>query len=54
MVEGKPIAAGKYGFFIAMGPEKATLVFSKFSTAWGSFYYDAKDDVCGLRCRFRN
>ncbi|HEX8314043.1 MAG TPA: DUF2911 domain-containing protein, partial [Flavisolibacter sp.] len=45
MVEGKPIAAGKYGFFIAMGPEKATLVFSKFSTAWGSFYYQAKDDV---------
>ena len=45
MVEGKPIAAGKYGFFIAMGPEKATLVFSKFSTAWGSFYYDAKDDA---------
>jgi len=44
-VEGKPIAAGKYGFFIAMGAEKATLVFSKFNTAWGSFYYDPKDDA---------
>jgi tetratricopeptide (TPR) repeat protein len=44
-VEGKPIGAGKYGFFIAMGAEKATLVFSKFSTAWGSFYYDPKDDA---------
>jgi len=44
-VEGKTLPAGKYGFFIAMGPEKATLVFSKYNTAWGSFYYDPKDDV---------
>lgn len=44
-VEGKPLPAGKYGFFIAMGPEKATLIFSKFNTAWGSFYYDPKDDA---------
>jgi hypothetical protein len=36
-IEGKPLAAGKYGFFIAMGPEKATLVFSKDDNAWGSF-----------------
>jgi tetratricopeptide (TPR) repeat protein len=28
-----------------MGQEKATLVFSKFNTAWGSFYYDPKDDA---------
>ena len=45
LIEGKPLQAGKYGFFIAMGTEKATLVFSKFNTAWGSFYYDAKDDA---------
>ena len=44
-IEGKPLQAGKYGFFIAMGAEKATLVFSKFNTAWGSFYYDPKDDA---------
>ncbi|GGA94843.1 hypothetical protein GCM10011511_17690 [Puia dinghuensis] len=44
-VEGKPLAAGKYGFFIAMGPEKATLVFSKDNNAWGSFYYNAASDV---------
>ena len=44
-IEGKPLEAGKYGFFIAMGPEKATVVFSRFSTAWGSFYYDPKDDA---------
>lgn len=44
-IEGKLLPKGKYGFFIAMGAEKATLVFSKFNTAWGSFYYDAKDDA---------
>lgn len=44
-VEGKLLPAGKYGFFIAMGPERATLIFSKFNTAWGSFYYDPKDDA---------
>ncbi|TAG19594.1 MAG: DUF2911 domain-containing protein [Cytophagia bacterium] len=44
-VEGKPIAAGKYGFFIAMDAEKATIVFSKANNAWGSFYYNQKDDA---------
>jgi len=44
-VEGKALPAGKYGFFIAMGAEHATLVFSKFNTAWGSFYYDPKYDA---------
>lgn len=45
LIEGKSLKAGKYGFFIAMGPEKATLIFSNVSTAWGSFYYDSKDDA---------
>ena len=44
-IEGKTLAAGKYGFFIAMGAEKATLIFSKYNTAWGSFYYNANDDA---------
>ena len=44
-IENKPLPKGKYGFFIAMGPEMATLVFSKVNTAWGSFYYDEKEDA---------
>lgn len=44
-VQGKTLPAGKYGFFIAMGEDKATLVFSKFNTAWGSFYYDSSFDA---------
>ncbi|MEP7322800.1 MAG: DUF2911 domain-containing protein [Saprospiraceae bacterium] len=45
LINGKILVAGKYGFFIAMGEEKATVIFSKFNTAWGSFYYDPKDDA---------
>ncbi|MFT3910642.1 MAG: DUF2911 domain-containing protein [Ferruginibacter sp.] len=44
-VEGKPIAAGTYGFFIAMAETEATLIFSKNSGSWGSFFYDPKEDA---------
>jgi tetratricopeptide (TPR) repeat protein len=44
-IEGQALEKGKYGFFIAMGEEKATVVFSKYNNAWGSFYYDEKYDA---------
>ncbi|TDH27855.1 DUF2911 domain-containing protein [Segetibacter sp. 3557_3] len=44
-VEGKELPAGKYGFFVATSPEEYTLIFSKNSTSWGSFYYDEKEDA---------
>jgi hypothetical protein len=44
-IEGRPLGAGKYGFFVAMGPDKATLVFSKDHNAWGSFYYNPANDA---------
>ncbi|HZY82710.1 MAG TPA: DUF2911 domain-containing protein [Cyclobacteriaceae bacterium] len=44
-IEGKTLPAGKYGFFIAMGKDKATLVFSKDNNAWGSFYYKPEHDA---------
>jgi hypothetical protein len=47
-IEGKALPAGKYGFFIAMGKDKATLVFSKDYTAWGSFYYKPEHDALRL------
>ncbi len=45
IVEGKPLAAGTYGLFIAMAPGSATIIFSNNSTSWGSFFYDAKEDA---------
>ena len=44
-VEGKNLAAGKYGCFIAVGKEESILIFSKNSTSWGSFFYDDKEDA---------
>ena len=44
-VEGKDIKAGTYGLHMALWPDKATLLFSNQSSAWGSFYYDEKYDA---------
>ncbi|MEX1238392.1 MAG: DUF2911 domain-containing protein [Cyclobacteriaceae bacterium] len=44
-VEGHDLPAGSYGFFIALGEEESTLIFSKISNSWGSFYYDPTQDA---------
>ena len=44
-VEGQPIKAGTYGLHIAVWPDKATIIFSNQSEAWGSYYYDPKFDA---------
>jgi hypothetical protein len=44
-VEGKPLKAGTYGLFAAMGTGDATLIFSNNSTSWGSFFYNPKEDA---------
>ncbi|MBP9924852.1 MAG: DUF2911 domain-containing protein [Cyclobacteriaceae bacterium] len=45
-IEGKPLKAGTYGLFLAVSKEGPyTWVFSKNSTSWGSFFYDAKEDA---------
>jgi tetratricopeptide (TPR) repeat protein len=44
-INGQRLPAGKYGFFIAYDPNESTLIFSKNSTSWGSYYYDAKEDA---------
>ena len=45
MVEGKPLAAGTYGLFIALTEADATVIFSKNSTSWGSFFYNPTEDA---------
>ena len=51
-IEGRDLPAGTYGFFIALGENESTLVFSKISTSWGSFYYDPAEDA--LRVSVKN
>jgi hypothetical protein len=51
MIEGQPLAAGKYGFFVAYDPNECTLIFSKNSTSWGSFFYDPAEDVLRVKVK---
>ncbi|MFL5808382.1 MAG: DUF2911 domain-containing protein [Flavisolibacter sp.] len=51
MIEGQPLAAGKYGFFVAYDPNEPTLIFSKNSTSWGSFFYDQKEDALRVKVK---
>ena len=44
-VEGKTLPKGKYGLFIAYDPAECIVIFSKRTDAWGSFFYDEKDDA---------
>jgi hypothetical protein len=44
-IEGKDLPAGIYGFFISLGEDESTLIFSKVSNSWGSFYYDPAEDA---------
>lgn len=50
-IEGQALPAGKYGFFIAYGPEECTLIFSHNSTSWGSYYYDPKEDALRVKVK---
>jgi tetratricopeptide (TPR) repeat protein len=51
MIEGKSLPAGKYGFFIAYDQSEPTLIFSKDANAWGSFFYDEKQDALRVKVK---
>jgi len=44
-IEGKPLPAGRYGIHMIPGPDEWTVIFSKNSSAWGSFFYDEGQDA---------
>lgn len=44
-INGKPLAAGRYGFFIALYPDSCTLIFNKNTAGWGSYFYKSTMDV---------
>ena len=45
-IEGKALKAGSYGLHMAIQEEgKATLIFSKNTSSWGSFWYDENEDA---------
>jgi tetratricopeptide (TPR) repeat protein len=44
-IDGKPLAAGRYGLHMLAGEQEWTVIFSKNSTSWGSFSYDQSEDA---------
>lgn len=50
-IEGQSLPKGRYGFFIAYDATESTIIFSKRSDSWGSFYYDEKDDALRVKVK---
>lgn len=44
-VDGKKLAAGKYGIHMIPSESEWTVMFSKKNDAWGSYSYDEKEDA---------
>lgn len=44
-IEGKNLSAGSYGLHMIPSQKEWTIIFNKNSGAWGSFFYDQKDDA---------
>jgi hypothetical protein len=50
-VQGKFLPAGSYGVHFIPGKDEWTIAFSKNSTSWGSFFYDAKEDALRVQAK---
>jgi tetratricopeptide (TPR) repeat protein len=50
-LEGKNVKAGTYGLHFAIWPDSVLLILSNQSDAWGSFYYDDKDDALRVKLK---
>jgi Protein of unknown function (DUF2911) len=50
-IEGKELPAGTYGLFIAFDSNESTVIFSKNSLSWGSYYYDEKEDALRVKVK---
>ncbi|HEX8639416.1 MAG TPA: DUF2911 domain-containing protein [Pyrinomonadaceae bacterium] len=50
-IEGQLLPKGKYGLFIAYDPSESTVIFSKRSDSWGSFFYDEKEDALRVKVK---
>jgi hypothetical protein len=50
-IQGQPLPAGSYGLHFLPGPDEWTVIFSKNHTAWGSYFYDAKEDALRVQTK---
>lgn len=45
LIEGEPLAAGKYALFTIPGEDEWTLIFNKTAEQWGAYDYDPAQDA---------
>jgi APA family basic amino acid/polyamine antiporter len=50
-IEGQPLAAGSYGLHFLPGTEEWTILFSKNSSSWGSFFYQQGEDALRVKVK---
>ena len=50
-VEGQVLSKGRYGLFIAYDSLESIIIFSKKSDAWGSFFYNEKEDALRVKVK---
>src|SRR6185503_2686549 len=50
-VEGQTLPAGAYGLHMIAGQDEWTIIFSKNSTAWGSFSYNPAEDQLRVKVK---
>jgi tetratricopeptide (TPR) repeat protein len=50
-VEGQPLPAGTYGLHMIPNQNEWTVIFSKDSTAWGSYFYDQAQDALRVKVK---
>lgn len=50
-IGGQSLAAGQYGLHLIAGPDEWTVIFSKNSSAWGSFFYDESQDALRVKVK---
>lgn len=51
LIDGQPLPAGKYAIFMIPDQTEWTVVFSKNSTSWGSFFYDPNEDALRVKVK---
>jgi hypothetical protein len=50
-VQGQPLPAGAYGLHFIPGKDEWTVIFSRNSTSWGSFFYNPKEDALRVKAK---
>jgi tetratricopeptide (TPR) repeat protein len=50
-VNGQKLPAGAYGLHMIADPNEWTVIFSKNSTSWGSYFYDAAEDALRVKVK---